>query len=343
MQDAFQLFGLGPVSPGVENALYFIQKHRDSPVRGMKEWVVHVFEFGGCLLDPQGLIKRYEELQQWGRSPGKDWVNYWTVTVPKKIQSGSSDRSQVREDSSDDGYVTAEDREGDFKKMRGIVDLMREELQSEPGLSLALPTTSTNSDGNIVVTSSTLPNPAATQRLTNVGSPESQCGSADVTTRRSFHDEVAVPWIPIVAVESQAESQAGLSQEAIAKEAKHMVKEMKKKEKERIKAGKEEEKARKAEKKAEEQRLKREKKEREKAVVAAEKQAKGEKTSESSHHFIVLPRQGTDEKWVKVPVAGADSEVTAHCGLFFRDENEAYDLLVENVSNLIERWWRSSI
>ncbi|KAG9097476.1 hypothetical protein FS749_006186 [Ceratobasidium sp. UAMH 11750] len=64
LEQAFETLGLGPVPQPVHDVLHFFDKHRG--ISGVKDWIVQVFEFGGTLLDPQGLIARYEKMQAWG-------------------------------------------------------------------------------------------------------------------------------------------------------------------------------------------------------------------------------------------------------------------------------------
>ncbi|KAG9028123.1 hypothetical protein FS842_004808 [Serendipita sp. 407] len=61
------------------------------------------------------------------------------------------------------------------------------------------------------------------------------------------------------------------------------------------------------------------------------------------HHFITLPSNSKHtglckNRWLKVPIAGVEDEVAAHCGLFFRHQNLEYDQFVERVGKLVRSW-----
>jgi pimeloyl-ACP methyl ester carboxylesterase len=78
-----------PSRPLWVNTKHFFKKHADDPLGAMKRWIVEHFEFGSCLLDPTGLRDRYQRLQMWDG----EWVNLYTVTVPKTEEPG--DRVQA--------------------------------------------------------------------------------------------------------------------------------------------------------------------------------------------------------------------------------------------------------
>ena len=106
---SFQSLGLipGPNSPSplVDRALSYFSNHTDVPVvrwlrthaddpwSAGKRWVVEHFQFGASMFDPIGLKTRYSRLLEW---QGGLWINYWTQTVPRHVQtqlaSGQSSR-----------------------------------------------------------------------------------------------------------------------------------------------------------------------------------------------------------------------------------------------------------
>lgn len=62
----------------------------------------------------------------------------------------------------------------------------------------------------------------------------------------------------------------------------------------------------------------------------------------SKHHFITLPiglgkTLGEAEKWVRVPIAGAEDEVAAHTGLFMKHTNPDYDKFVVTVGEWVSK------
>ena len=62
----------------------------------------------------------------------------------------------------------------------------------------------------------------------------------------------------------------------------------------------------------------------------------------SKHHFITLPlglgkTLGKAEKWVRVPIAGAEDEVAAHTGLFMKHTNPDYDKFVITVGEWVSK------
>ncbi|KAF8605735.1 hypothetical protein BDV93DRAFT_46555 [Ceratobasidium sp. AG-I] len=331
IEQAFETFGFGPVPQPVHDVLHFFSKH--SGITGVKEWIVQVFEFGGCLLDPRGLIARYERMQQWGSDEnagpyGRGWVNFWTVTVPKRRGGGEIDSGTL------DAHVEHENRETDLADAMDLSKIMADGSQSghsatRAGRALS-PTPSISSAG----AGST--QPSLLQTISSPLSPSTTLATFETTQSKIPGDNSDFK----AAIE---ELQKQMSKEGISKEEKTALKdkekslksEQKAREKEEKEARKEEErKSKEAAKQA-----KREKKDRQKALEAAEKRLRDANKVDSPHHFIVLPRKGTDQQWICVPVAGADSEVTAHCGLFFRDENLEYDRLVEDAGNVVRSFW----
>ncbi|KAF5365189.1 hypothetical protein D9758_005348 [Tetrapyrgos nigripes] len=69
----------------------WLRKHSDEPFTASKRWVVEHFQFGICMFDPSGLKTRYTRLVSWNGL----WVNYWTITPPRK---GSSSQGRDPQD-----------------------------------------------------------------------------------------------------------------------------------------------------------------------------------------------------------------------------------------------------
>ena len=66
-----------------------------------------------------------------------------------------------------------------------------------------------------------------------------------------------------------------------------------------------------------------------------------ERKPNSPHHFVVRPFRepsGMKHRWEKVKIRGAKDEVEAHCGLFIRDINPAYDDFVRRVAEIAKEW-----
>ncbi|KZT22741.1 hypothetical protein NEOLEDRAFT_1097190 [Neolentinus lepideus HHB14362 ss-1] len=86
-----------------------------------------------------------------------------------------------------------------------------------------------------------------------------------------------------------------------------------------------------------------------KQLQKAEKELKKQRERERkameprpARHFIVLPGAFNGKarhKWLKVPIAGAEDEVQAHCGLFIRGTNLEYDSFVDRVGDLLKSWY----
>ncbi|TFK47588.1 hypothetical protein OE88DRAFT_1811040 [Heliocybe sulcata] len=93
---------------------------------------------------------------------------------------------------------------------------------------------------------------------------------------------------------------------------------------------------------------KEEEKEREKRLKKAEKELKKRRERERkaleprpARHFIVIPgifNAKAKHRWLRVPIAGAEDEVQAHCGLFIKDTNLEYDSFVDRVGDLVKSW-----
>lgn len=331
IEQAFETFGLGPVPQSVHDVLHFFDKHRG--VTGVKDWIVQVFEFGGCLLSPQGLIARYERMQKWGADEnagpyGRGWVNFWTVTVPKRRREAEVDSSTR------DASIEHENRETDMADAMDLSNLMADGSQSGDSAMRAGRAVSTTPSISSANAGSTQPSLSQTM-------PSSLSASTTLATTETAQSENSKGDSDLkVAME---ELQKQMSKEGISKEEKTALKD---KEKELKVEQKTREKEEKAARKEEERKVKeaakqakREEKERQKALEAAEKRSREADKVDSPHHFIVLPRKGTDQQWICVPVAGADSEVTAHCGLFFRDENLEYDRFMEDVGKVVRSFW----
>ncbi|CCO31087.1 hypothetical protein BN14_05121 [Rhizoctonia solani AG-1 IB] len=316
LEQAFETFGLGPIPQSVHNVVHFFDKHWG--ILGIKDWIVQIFEFGGCLLDPQGLIARYEKMRAWGSDEaagpyGRGWVNLWTVTVPKRRGDMPGWSAPTLED---------EDREAALSEAMNLSTMIDDEtknngLYSRPSISStdasSMQSRQSRSD-TLTTTPSTTP-PELTQ-----------------FSRRSEDIKVALDAL-----------QAQMAMPSTTKEEKAVIKEKEKELKSEHKSLEKEEKAARKEEerkvKEAERQAKKEAKERQKALDAAAKRARDADKIDSPHHFVVLPRKGTDQNWICIPVAGADSEVTAHCGLFFREENYEYDRMVTDVGNIVRGFW----
>ena len=80
---------------------------------------------------------------------------------------------------------------------------------------------------------------------------------------------------------------------------------------------------------------------------ALRRQREREKAHEEARparHFIVLPGRAhkkARQKWERVRIGGVEDEVAAHCGLFIRAQNLEYNLFVERVAGVVERWCRN--
>jgi len=125
------------------------------------------------------------------------------------------------------------------------------------------------------------------------------------------------------------------AKEKVAKEAK------KERERAERQARKEQEQKEKEERKAREQVARETKKAKEKLLKEAQARKKKADEEQTPRHFIVLPSRPTKE-WPRVPIEGADDEVEAHCGLFFKDTNYDYDGFVDTVSTWIVDCWERS-
>ncbi|KAG8996330.1 hypothetical protein FRB90_012762 [Tulasnella sp. 427] len=98
--------------------------------------------------------------------------------------------------------------------------------------------------------------------------------------------------------------------------------------------------AKEEEKKAKEQRnvlRKQNKAEQKEKEQLAKQEAEKEKIG-PPRHFIITPPETpmTRPHWERVAVAGAASEVDAHCGIFFREKNWDYDQFVEKVAKWVQ-------
>ncbi|GAB1522276.1 alpha/beta hydrolase family protein [Rhizoctonia solani] len=316
LEQAFETFGLGPIPQSVHNVVHFLDKHWG--FSGIKDWIVQIFEFGGCLLDPQGLINRYEKMQAWGSDEtagpyGRGWVNLWTVTVPKRRGDMPGWHASLPDD---------EDREAALSEAMNLSTMISDETKQN-GLS-PRPSVSSTGASSIQSSVSRTDTLITTQSTTPSEFTQSSKRSDDIKT----------------ALEGL---QAQMAMESTTKEEKSALKEKEKELKSQQKSLEKEEKvARKEEErrtKDAERQAKKEAKERQKALDAATKRAREADKIDSPHHFVVLPRKGTDQNWICIPVAGADSEVTAHCGLFFREENHEYDRMVTDVGNIVRGFW----
>ncbi|CAE6477291.1 unnamed protein product [Rhizoctonia solani] len=289
----FQTFSLGPIPQSVHNFLHFWDKHPG--VTGIKDGIVQIFEFGGCLLNPQGLIARYERLQRWGSDEqgglyGRGWVNLWTTPVPRR--ETTADSITIRSGSPPLGLQS---RLSPLPSLPSQSSLNSSSFQSSLFQTISYnPSLSTS-------TTSLESAHFSIEQLGLATSPEKtqEC----LTSTNPFLDEQTAP-----KVEEKKEGQS------IRRDEKRLEKEKKAK-------------AKKAEK------------ERAVFLKAALKRRAQQAERESPRNFIVLPKRGTDHQWIRVPVVGAEDEISAHCGLFFRDENPGYQQLIEDVGNIIRGFW----
>ncbi|KAG8694608.1 hypothetical protein FRC09_009743 [Ceratobasidium sp. 395] len=328
LEQAFETFGLGPVPQSVHDVLHFFDKHRG--ISGVKDWIVQVFEFGGTLLDPKGLIARYEKMQKWGSEEnagpyGRGWVNFWTITVPKR-KGGAIEAGAV---------VEHEDRETDLADAMDLSKMMAEDANSGDGQTpdrALSPAPSTASTASVTVPSS------LSQTMSSSLSPSTTLFSTNSASSRTEDDSEFKTALEELQQQMSVEGISKEDKAALKEKEKQLRAEQKSREKDVKAARKEEERQAKETAKQE----KRKAKERQKSLEAAAKRARDADKVDSPHHFIVLPRKGTDQQWICVPVAGADSEVTAHCGIFFREENFEYDRLVSDVGNVVRGFWDGS-
>ncbi|GAB1522798.1 hypothetical protein RhiTH_005922 [Rhizoctonia solani] len=292
----FQTFRLGPVPQSVHNFLHFWDKHPG--VTGLKDGIVQIFEFGGCLLNPQGLISRYERLQRWGSDEGagpygRGWVNLWTTpvssTTRERSPSGPSSspspsfRSRLSPFSSSTPSLSSFNS-GSFQSS------LFQTISYDPSMS----STVTSLDS---IHSRTDPGPLAT-----TSSNELQTYAQSEFSKGNENKDTT-------------------EENSMGTESREAHREEKQARKERRARAKQAEKERKA------------------FLKAALKRRTQEADQESPSNFIVLPKRGTDHQWIRVPIVGAEDEITAHCGLFFRDENPGYWKLVEDVGNIVRGFW----
>ncbi|CAE6469591.1 unnamed protein product [Rhizoctonia solani] len=291
----FQTFKLGPIPQSVHNFLHFWDKHPG--VTGLKDGIVQIFEFGGCLLNPQGLIARYERLQKWGSDEeagpyGRGWVNLWTTPVPSGTRSPSTRSSSPN-------------------------------LRSQSRLSFTL-------------------SPTPSQSSLNSGSFQSS-----LFQTMSYNSSMATSFTSLESIHSDSgpESSTASSLGRVPGSQPNGVLSVNGRRTLRVREKdpeREPQEARRGEKRAGKERgarAKQAEKERKAFLKAALKRRAQEADRESPNNFIVLPKRGTDHQWIRVPVVGAEDEIAAHCGLFFRDENPGYQQLVEDVGNIIRGFW----
>jgi len=74
-----------------------------------------------------------------------------------------------------------------------------------------------------------------------------------------------------------------------------------------------------------------------------ESNVKPQPKSKSKRHFVVLPdglaeRLGGLDKWEQVEIAGVESEVDAHLGLFIPGNNLKYEALVGRIGKKVLDW-----
>jgi len=84
-------------------------------------------------------------------------------------------------------------------------------------------------------------------------------------------------------------------------------------------------------------------------MTRLQKQLQEQRVYENTHkkrpprHFIVLPGKEVRDSWERVKIRHAEDEVQAHCGLFMRNLNEEYEMLVSRVVGLVDYWCKSIV
>lgn len=87
----------------------------------------------------------------------------------------------------------------------------------------------------------------------------------------------------------------------------------------------------------------------EKDMLELQRELRQQREHEKKHkakpprHFIVVPGKTARDGWEKVYIRHAEDEVQAHCGLFIRDLNEEYDMLVSRVAGQVDYWCRGIV
>lgn len=325
VEQLFQTFGFGPIPQSMHNLLHFFNKHPG--IGGLKDGIVQIFEFGGCLLNPQGLIARYERMQRWGADPmagpyGRGWVNLWTTPVPRSkleeiaepiASSPSSQRSRNLETDKID--VPS------YLQVSACTESASSAQVSATPSELSLDASSIQSSLFQVTSCDISPSTTITS-LESIQLKSSRRSDINVALEE-LRERLSVETL------SKTERAKFRSQESVLKtEQKALDKELDTMHREEKRRGKEAEKqAKKADKS------------RRMFLKAATKRVREAEREDSSRHFIVLPRRGTDQQWVRVPVIGADDEIAAHCGLFFREENRGYNQLIKDVGDIVRSFW----
>jgi len=214
-------FGLPP-SPLIDRTLSFlashsddplvrwVRKHADEPFSAGKRWVIEHFQFGVSMFDPTGLKERYARLVAW---QGGKWINYWTETVPKPLESGGT---------------------------RGSVDMERDKAEEVADNDIALLETGIP---DLSHPSSPLPDTTDQPTSTSMPTPSDQSESTPVPTSAS--DD---PPTPVLGALTKSETKA--AEKAVEKETKAREKEIRQVVKEREKEVKQLQKQRDAEVKA---------------------------------------------------------------------------------------------
>ncbi|KZO93433.1 hypothetical protein CALVIDRAFT_566439 [Calocera viscosa TUFC12733] len=281
-------------------------------------------------------------------------------TSAEPTPARTEEEEEEGEDQDDDGYVTAD--EGDAGRQNSA--------KSET-MAAAMLLGGTAASGTATATSSTttLTSPMSTQTqssdapssLDTVATSIAPESSADVSEPRGKEDAgepeppAGAPPDVSVAADPDAPEQVYTEEErkALEKASKQAQKELERaekaaqKERERAERAerKEREAAQRAAQKEAERVLKEAKRAQKQALREAEAKAKAAAKAlkpEEAHHFIVLPFGYKDTReWVRVRVAGVPTEVEAHCGVFFRAENEEYDWLVEHASGWVVACWEA--
>ncbi|KAG8750975.1 hypothetical protein FRC14_008239 [Serendipita sp. 396] len=326
-----------------ERFMRFLNKHSDAPFQAMTRWVVQYFEFGFAMFDYPELLERYRKLEKWEG----DWVNYWSVTVPKQSDTLEVQRTRSLKD---DASMTEEEGE-DWTRPPTPKKIVR------------------------------MSGPATSSKTYEQGFDAMMKQAMKKDEKRKEKEELKrfeMEQKERLRVAKEEEKERRKEEERQEKERiralQEQEKERKKREKEQARAGKSKEEypttpqisIEESQDQEEESLYTDSGSTRGTVPVAQENTSRdGQERTVSSrpvsptpsnkssrppspdqvdpHHFITLPSNSKHtglckNRWLKVPIAGVEDEVAAHCGLFFRHQNLEYDQFVERVGKLVRSW-----
>lgn len=238
------------------------------------------------LLDPSDLRARYTRMEEW---KGVEWVNFYTETVPEEFAKRHKRTPSPSRSPTPSGRMP-------FPEAHPSHTAEEQRKEDLPPVSVIPPTESTFNlePGDPSGPSFPEPEPAPFTPLIpelpkNQPGHKSQASSISTVSSQPASGDAKSSMFPLPHPPLDADQQ------------KKHDKAVKKIVKDDAKVVKEAEKA-----------LKKEAK-----LAAKQKKDSG---PEPPRHFIILPWDITPSKrrWERVPVAGAASEVDAHCGIFFR-------------------------